>query len=58
MRYAICSYALTFGGAPKIILNAKIGLIMSRVVLSVRGCSLKGICERNEGKEYSFALIS
>lgn len=52
MSYAIYSYALTFGGVPKIILSVNIGLSVSRVVLSVRGCSLLGICESDEGKEY------
>jgi hypothetical protein len=39
MSYAICSYVLTFDGVPKIILNVNSGQSMSRVVLSVKGCS-------------------
>jgi len=40
MSYAICSYVLTFGGVPKIILNEISGQSVSRAVLSVRECSL------------------
>ena len=40
MSYAICSYVLTFGGVPKIILNKISGQSVSRAVLSVRECSL------------------
>ena len=40
MSYAICSYVLPFGGVPKIILNVISGQRVSRIVLSVRECSL------------------
>ncbi len=57
MSYAICSYVLTFGGVPKIIFNVISGQSVSRVVLSVRECSLWGIM-RGMIEGVGFALIS
>ena len=45
MSHAICRYVLTCGGVPRIIWEVHSGLIVRRVVLSVRGCLLWGISE-------------
>ena len=45
MSYAICRYVLTCGGVPRIIWEDHSGLIVLRVVLSVRGCLMWGISE-------------
>ena len=45
MNYAICRYVLTSGGVLRIIWEVHIGLIVQKVVLSVRGCLMWGISE-------------
>lgn len=45
MSYAICRYVLTCGGVPGIIWEVHSGLIVQKVVLSVRGCLMLGISE-------------
>jgi hypothetical protein len=45
MSYAICRYVLTCGGVPGIIWEVHSGLIIQKVVLSVRGCLMWGISE-------------
>ena len=45
MNYAICRYVLTSGGVLRIIWEVQIGLIIQKVVLSVRGCLMWGISE-------------
>ena len=45
MNYAICRYVLTCGGVLGIIREVHSGLIVQKVVLSVRGCLMCGIGE-------------
>jgi len=45
MSYAICRYVPTCGGVPGIIWEVHSGLIVRKVVLSVRGCLMWGISE-------------
>jgi hypothetical protein len=45
MSYAICRYVPTCGGVPGIIWEVHSGLIVQKVVLSVRGCLVWGISE-------------
>ena len=43
MSYAICRFVLTCGDVPGIIWEVRSGLIVRKVVLSVRGCLMWGI---------------
>jgi hypothetical protein len=45
MSYAICRYVLTCGGVPRITWEVHSGLIVRKVVPSVRGCLTWGISE-------------
>jgi len=45
MSYAICRYVPTCGGVPGIIWEVHSGLIVQKVVLSVRGCLMWGTSE-------------
>jgi hypothetical protein len=45
MSYVICRYVLTCGGVPGNIWEVHSGLIVQKVVLSVRGCLMWGISE-------------
>jgi hypothetical protein len=45
MSYTTCRYMLTCGGVQRIIWEVHSGLIIRRVVLSVRGCLMRGISE-------------